>query len=157
MSHSPEGLGLPGTFGSPCMGGGRFMADTGADLTSSWGREAGQSSRLVEAAGALSTLAIGRSSRRHLGDDPSFEVDFEFDLCRRHSFSLSFPDSTHRGFEQRHTGMADAGGANVCSTPLDRHSERKSQMGLPETPHAIRRTRSLRSTSRHKPNHNKKI
>lgn len=132
------------------MGGGRFMADTGADLTSSWGREAGQSSRLVEAAGALSTLAIGRSSRRHLGDDPSFEVDFEFDLCRRHSFSLSFPDSTHRGFEQRHTGMADAGGANVCSTPLDRHSERKSQMGLPETPHAIRRTRSLRSTNRHK-------
>jgi len=51
----------------------------------------GQSSRLVEAAGALSTLAIGRSSRRHLGDDPSFEVDFEFDLCRRHSFFSFLP------------------------------------------------------------------
>jgi hypothetical protein len=36
---------------------------------------------------------------------------------------------------------ADAGGANVCSTPLDRHFERKSQMGLPDaarnTPHTV--------------------
>lgn len=65
-------------------------------------------------------------------------------------FSLSFPDSTHRGFEQRHTHRhADAGGANVCSTPLDRHTREILKWGC-QTPHAIRRTRSLRSTSRHK-------
>ena len=56
-------------------------------------------------------------------------------------FSLSFPDSTHRGFEQRHTQACRCRGRKCLFDAFRSTHERNSQMGLPDaarnTPHTV--------------------